>query len=113
MVEKPNGGGNMSEERKQPVKKVKCGRISVSVWRHKATSTNGAAVERQRVCVQHSRKDRSTGDWHNQQIWLNIDELRDLANALDQLNEVGESSSSSAKGTTRDFASQPSGEGNP
>lgn len=91
--EKPNGGGNMTEEKK-PVKKVKCGRISISLWKKKATSGDGRAYEQERACVQHSRKNYQTGEWQNQHIWLNIDELRDLTDALDQLNEVGESPSS-------------------
>ena len=84
----------MSEEKK-PVKKVRCGKISISLWKRKATSKDGRAYEQERACVQHSRKDGSTGEWQNQQVWLNIDELRDLANALDQLNEVGDESPSS------------------
>ena len=83
----------MSEEKK-PVKKVRCGKISVSLWKKKATSRDGRAYEQERACVQHSRRNNQTGEWQNQHIWLNIDELRDLANALDQLNEVGESPSS-------------------
>jgi len=81
-------------EKKHPVRKVKCGKISISLWRHEVTSANGASFEHRRACVQHSRKDRDTGDWHNQQIWLNIDELRDLSSAVDQLNEARESPSS-------------------
>ena len=93
----------MSEEKKRPVKKVKCNKISVSLWKHKATSKNGEEYERQRVCVQHSRKDNNTGEWNNQQIWLNVDELRDLTEAIDQLNEAGDKSpSSSAKSKMRD-----------
>jgi hypothetical protein len=47
--------------------------------------------------VQYSRKNYQTGEWQNQHIWLNIDELRDLADALDHLNEVGESPSSNIR----------------
>ena len=93
----------MSKEKKQPVKKVKCNRISVSLWKHKATSKNGAEYERQRACVQHGRKDNNTGEWNNQQIWVNRDELRDLTEAIDQLNEAGDKSpSSSANGKAQD-----------
>ena len=85
----------MTEER-QPVKKVRCGKMSISLWQR-----DGAAFGRQRACIQHSRRDNRTGEWQNQQIWLNADELRDVANALDQMNEVGESPSSNAESTAQ------------
>ena len=85
-------------EKKKPEKKVRSGKISVSLWKHKATAMNGEEYERQRACVQHGRRERDSGKWHNQQIWLNRDELIDLTEAIDQLNEVGDKSpSSSAK----------------
>ncbi len=68
----------MSEQKKYE-KKVVSGRISISLW--KLATRNG---ERERVCVQHSRKDMRTSEWRNQQIWLNLDEVRDLANAMDE-----------------------------
>jgi len=74
---------------RKPTRQVKCGKISISQWL--LAPKDG---HRERACVQHSRKDRS-GEWHNQQIWLNLGELRDLVNALDQLNgEEGSSPSS-------------------
>jgi len=82
-------------EKKQPLRKVSSGRISVTVW-NRTIERNGASFELQRACVQHSRKDRQTSEWRNQQIWLNIEELRDLANALDKLNEEGVNSPSSS-----------------
>jgi len=94
-------------EKKQPEKKVRVGRISVSIWR-RTVERNGTKFETERVCVQHSSKDKAN-NWVNQQIWLNPDELRDVANALDELNgepevaeetvvaeEVGEKSPSSS-----------------
>ena len=68
----------MSEERK-PVKKKVSGRISMSLWKF---ATEGG--ERERICVQHSRKDRRTGEWRNQQIWLNLDEIRDLGTVMEE-----------------------------
>ena len=91
----------MSE--KKPIRKVVSGRVSISLW--KFPTKYG---DRERSCLQHSSKDWKTKNWVNQQIWLNIDELRDVASALDQLNgepevaeetvvteEVGEKSPSS------------------
>ena len=74
---------------RKPERQVKSGRVSISLWKL-------ATKDGERACVQHSRKD-SAGDWHNQQIWLNLGELRDLANALDQLNGEEQSSPSSFK----------------
>ena len=70
----------MSKQRR-PEKKVVSGRISMSLW--KFAAENG---EFERICVQKSRKDRKTGEWRNQQIWLNPDELSDLATVMDQLS---------------------------
>jgi len=89
-------------EKNRPVKKARCGKISISVWRQKRLLPGDKAstgyveqyVEFQRACVQHSRKDRNTGEWRNQQIWLNVDELRDLANAMDELDREGDTSPS-------------------
>ena len=85
-------------EKKQPEKKVRAGRISVSLWARSFTRKDGSKVETMRACVQHSRKDRDTEVWNNQQIWMGVDELRDLASAVDQLNidEEGEESPSSS-----------------
>ena len=92
----------MSE--RKPVRKVVSARISISFWQF--ASERG---KYERACLQHSSKDRKTNNWVNQQIWLNPDELRDVANALDKLNsepevaeetvateEVGEKSPSSS-----------------
>ena len=97
----------MSE--KKPVRKVVSGRVSISLW--KFPTKYG---DRERGCLQHSSKDWKTKNWVNQQIWLNIDELRDVANALDELNsepevaeetvtteEVGEQSPSSSSSSCR------------
>jgi len=97
----------MSE--KKPLRKLVSGRVSISLW--KFPTKYG---DRERACIQHSSKDWKTKNWVNQQIWLNIDELRDLASALDQLNgepevaeeivateEVGEKSPSSSSCSMR------------
>ena len=90
----------MSDEKKQPEKKVRSGRITVTLWKNErlmpgqkdSTGYVENWVESQRACVQHSIK--RNGEWRNQQIWMNVDELRDLADALGQLNEEGEKSPS-------------------
>lgn len=84
-------------EKNQPVKKVRSGRITVTLWERKVTREDGETVEFQRACVQHSRKNKDSDEWNNQQIWLNVEELRNMAEALDELNEEGEKSPSSVR----------------
>ena len=84
-------------DKNQPEKKVRCGRITVTVWKKQIVAQSGEEVQLQRACVQHSRRRKDNGEWINQQIWLNIDELRNIAEALDELNkEEGEQSPSSS-----------------
>ena len=78
-------------EKNMPKRKSVSGRVSISLW-----SFPSKGVQRERACLQHSRKDQ-TGKWVNQQIWLSIEELRDLATALDQLNGEEQSSPSSLR----------------
>ena len=93
-------------EKKMPEKKVKVGKISVSFWRNKRLvpgDKNSAGyvenwVEKERVCIQHSHYSNQKKEWNNQQIWMNIDELRDLAQALDEIGE--EQSSPSSQGSS-------------
>lgn len=95
-------------EKKMPEKKVKVGRISVSVWRNKRLMPGDKDsagyvekwVESERVCVQHSSYSRQKNEWNNQQIWMNIEELRDLSQALDEIGEE-QSSPSSQGGSMR------------
>ena len=84
----------MSNEKNQPFKKVKNGKISVSIWRRIAKK-DGIEVEIERACVQKSVLQQDTGEWQNQQIWLNVEELRDLSIALVKLNEEGDDTPSS------------------
>jgi hypothetical protein len=80
-------------EKDGPVAKAKLGRFQVSIWKQKniAKARNGfdfdREVERMRACVQYGRFNRMTKEWNNQSIWCDPEELRDLANALDQLNK--------------------------
>ena len=92
----------MSEKRK-PTKRVKSGRVSISLW--KFPTKYG---ERERACVQHSRKDTKTGEWRNQQVWLNIDELLDLADALEQINSEPEAAEETISAEEQDTAGEKS-----
>ena len=88
---------------RKPVRKVVSNRISMSLW--KFTNEEG---ERERVCVQHSRKHRKTGEWRNQQIWLNIGELLDLADALGQFNSEAETAEETIGAEEQDTAGEKS-----
>ena len=81
------------DKKNQPVAKSKVGRFQVSVWKKKKLfqARNDFDVEREvemvRVCIQYSTFNKGQNTWTNQSIWCNPDELRDLANALDKLND--------------------------
>ena len=47
-------------------------------------------VDVQRVCIRHSRWSRGTREWKEAVIWCNVDDLRSLSDALEQLTQ-GES----------------------
>lgn len=64
-------------EKKGPMSKFGYGRFQVSLWQ----GSWGL-----RACVQFSRFDRQQGRWVNESIWCGAHELRDLANALDQVS---------------------------
>ena len=82
----------MEDEKKGPLTKGHVGRFQISVWKKKKTlrAKNDFDVEREvemvRACIQYGRFNRFTKTWANQSIWCNPEELRDLANVLDQLN---------------------------
>ena len=63
-----------------PAAKLKIGRFQISIWRQ--------GPGRVTACVQHGKFRRDTGEWVNQSIWCNLEELRDLANVLDGLAET-------------------------
>jgi hypothetical protein len=73
-------------EKKTPEKKARSNRVSVSLWKNQVTAKTGEELVQRRACIQHSRKRMDNGEWVNQQIWMNVDELRDLAIVLDELN---------------------------
>ena len=82
------------DDKNGPVAKTHVGRFQVSIWKKKSIvkARNSfdfdREVERVRACIQYGRFNRVTKEWDNQSIWCNPDELRDLANVLDQLNDV-------------------------
>jgi len=55
-------------------------------------------VDVERACIQYSTFNKVTGQWENQTIWCSLDDLRNLAAVVAQLNEEDDSSSSSAEG---------------
>jgi hypothetical protein len=80
---------------KGPVTKTKFGRIEVSIWHWKRIipppdKQEDFVPEREaevhRACIRHSQWNRRTQAWEESSIWCGIDELRDLAQALDALN---------------------------
>ena len=78
----------------EKINKVKVGKISVSLWRNERTIRGDAAGYRPertqqslRVCVTHSKYNWKIDDWKHHSIWMDADELRDLANAIDEVGE--------------------------
>ena len=69
-------------EKNSPVAKLRIGRFQIAVWSTK--------VGMARACIQHSKKRKDSDEWVNQSIWCNAEELRDLANILDDINETGQ-----------------------
>ena len=84
-----------NEEKKGPESKTQVGRFQVSLWRTKRIfpARNDFEPEREvisrRACIQYSRLNKQSQVWDNQQVWCNLDELRDLVQALDELNHLG------------------------
>jgi len=83
--------------KKKPEMKICFGRFSITVWRQKRLFSSGdkddigyieKEVELVRLCIQHSVKNKLTGKWRNQQIWINPDDLLDLSNLLDKYDGV-------------------------
>lgn len=70
-----------------PIRTVRYGRLDISLWRQRNDrGFCGETSDPIRVCVRHSRLNRRTNEWKNQAIWCDPEDLRDLANAIDQLN---------------------------
>ena len=85
----------MKEEKRQPISKSKVGRFQISIWKRQKIvpgDESGFRPERTydivRACVQYSRFNRLTREFDRQQIWCNPDDLRNLAQALDELGNA-------------------------
>jgi len=91
-----------------PLKKVRAGRFQISTWVFHRLFSSGDKdstiylekwVDVERACIQYSTFNKATGQWENQSIWCSIDDLRSLADVVEQLNEDEDSSSSSSEVT--------------
>jgi len=63
-------------KKEQPTQRIRHGRFSLSVWAN------------HRACLQYSRKDWQTGEWQNQHVWCEVQELRDLTQLLDKYDKA-------------------------
>lgn len=91
---------------KAPVKKVRAGRFQISLWAFRKLFSNGGKnstvyveqwVDVERACIQFSTFNKATGQFENQAIWCSLDDLRNLAKVVDQLNGEDDSSPSSVE----------------
>jgi hypothetical protein len=82
---------------KGPTKKAKSGRFEVSIWHWKKVISRRPDVrdyfpEREidvyRACVRHTTWNRATREWQESRIWCNVQDLRSLAQAVDELNKT-------------------------
>jgi len=87
----------------KPLKKVRAGRFQISIRKFQKLLSNGGKestayieqlVDVERACIQYSTYNKTVGQWENQAIWCPVDDLRNLAEVVDQLNEEDDSSSS-------------------
>lgn len=85
----------MNVQGKGPVTKARSGRFEASTWHWKKIipqpeATRDLFAEREvdieRACIRYSRWNRVTRAWEQSLIWCDIDDLRNLAQALDDLN---------------------------
>jgi hypothetical protein len=80
----------------KPIRKERVGRFQVTIWKNHRLikARNDYDVEREvetvRGCIQHSTYNKTEGTWRNQSIWVNAEELRDLAQLLDQFDQDDE-----------------------
>ena len=98
----------------KPLKKVRAGRFQISTWVFRKLFSSGGkdstiymekVIDVERACIQYSTFNKATGQWENQSIWCSIDDLRSLADVVEQLNEEDEeddSSSPSSSGENKD-----------
>ena len=78
----------------KPKIKARHGRFQITLWQRthvrEAKKHYQAETQRtiERICIQRSTYDHNTGKWDNQRIWLGPQELRDLANAMDEFEQA-------------------------
>lgn len=93
---KSNAESQSSDDKNAPICKARSGRFQISIWKRKKIipARNDYDCEREievvRACIQYGRKNRITGNWENQSIWANPDELASLRQALDELDKAEE-----------------------
>ena len=82
-------------QEKDPVAKRKSGRFEICLWHWEKVIPQAESirdlfaeceVDVHRACIRHSQWNRITKTWEETAIWCEIDELRSLAQALDELN---------------------------
>ena len=80
---------------KGPVTKARSGRFDIAIWHWKKIipqpeETKDLFAEREidieRASIRYSRWNRSTRTWDETVIWCDIDDLRSLVQAFDDLN---------------------------
>ena len=80
-------------DKKGPYKKTKSGKFQISLFKFDKVLRKGNTIESElvvdnyRACIQHSRFSTKDHRWQRQQIWCSTEELRELANALDDLTK--------------------------
>ena len=101
----------LKDSGKIPLKKVRAGRFQISIWTFRKLLSNGGKdstiyleqwVNVERACIQYSTFNKATGQWENQAIWCSLDDLRNLAEVVEQLNGEDSSSPSSDDGLRKD-----------
>jgi hypothetical protein len=89
-----------------PLRKVRAGRFQISLWVFRKLLSNGGThstiyleqwVDVERACIQYSTYNKATAQWENQAIWCSLDDVRHLAQVVEQLNGEEESSPSSCE----------------
>ena len=87
-MENANGRG--------PIASARCGGFQISIWQWRRIIpppqyARDYFPEREitveRACIRHGRWDKTKREWKNATIWCELDDLRSLAQALDNLND--------------------------
>ena len=84
-----------NEQSKEPMTSARCGPFQISIWRIKKIIPAPAyardycpdrEITIQRALIQHGKWDKTTSKWINTNIWCDSHALRDLAQALEDLD---------------------------